>query len=86
MYSIPRWFIPMQSKLNFYRYAETLLQTPLANLTEEKVSPQTACILFKWDNPQKLFGFGDKSATYTITHVIENKYGFNTNWAGGIVD
>lgn len=81
MHSIPRWYIPLQSKLNMYRYSETLLKTRVANITQDQID--SSCLSFKFDNPPVLYGFGDKMVGYTTTNVIENSYGFNTRWEGG---
>ncbi|XP_021946449.1 uncharacterized protein LOC110844535 isoform X2 [Folsomia candida] len=80
MHSIPRWYIPLQSKLNMYRYSETLLKTRVANITQDQID--SSCLSFKFDNPPVLYGFGDKMVGYTTTNVIENSYGFNTRWEG----
>ncbi len=83
MLSVPRWYIPLQSRLNLVRYSETLLQTRASNITQEEVKDSNSCLSFKWDTPPVLYGFGGKAVTYTTTNVFQNTYGYNTRWDGG---
>jgi hypothetical protein len=89
MLSIDRWHIPLQSKLNYYRLAETLLETPIADLTESDLAINASCLTYKWDNTHpKLFGGMDvdgneRVADYFATPVYENSFGIKGFWAKG---
>jgi len=79
MHSVETWFVPLQSRLNYWRYVETLLRTKIEDVPKDDVEEGRVCMSYKWDTPPKLSEFQggpEKEVTYTITNVIENSFGF----------